>query len=80
MATTPLPYLKNLAAKKQESLATTAAVGTTPEYPGVSAIFANTNTASLTATAGAGTLPNTPSGFIEVAIGGNLCKVPFYDA
>ncbi|MDE2096467.1 MAG: hypothetical protein KGL39_04415 [Patescibacteria group bacterium] len=28
----------------------------------------------------ANALPNTPAGYVEVAIGGNLCKIPYYNA
>ena len=81
MAATALPYLHNLAAKEAQAEDLTAS---TP--PGaavahaVSTVFANVTT-DAAATAGTnGNVPAQVVGYLEVEVGGNLCKIPYYNA
>lgn len=81
MAATKAPSIDNLSAKENEVQKITGFPQPgTADTAGYSLAFVASAT-TTTATAGAGTLPATPSGFFEcISPAGNVVKVPFYDA
>jgi hypothetical protein len=81
MAATKAPNIDNLSAKENEAQKVTGFPQPgTADTGGYSLVFVAC-ASSLTATAGSGTLPATPSGFFEaISPAGNLVKIPYYDA
>ena len=81
MAATPVPYLKNLTAKEAQAHDLTAI---TPLSAAVQmALFTGftQSTTATTATSGsASALPATPAGYVECVIGGNVVKIPYFNA
>ena len=78
MASTAAVGFDNLSAKEEQANNVTAFNATTGTA--ISTVFAK-STVSTTATGGsASALPTDPTGYVEVLIAGNRCKIPFYDA
>ena len=81
MAATKAPAIDNLSAKENEVQKITGFPQPgTSDSAGYALCFTASGT-TATATAGAATLPATPSGFIEcISPTGTVIKVPYYDA
>lgn len=77
MAATPAIGYQNVTAKTQQAKETTA---TTLAGAAASVVLAESTVATSATTGVASALPTDPAGYVEVIIGGDLCKIPYYNA